>query len=162
MYVALPSITETLEELESLLKRERNPHLRPRLHLLILLQSAQVESRQEAAAHLAVHRNTVGRWLGAYASGGLAALRCYGHASGQSGQRSLPSAAWQALKDRLQGVGFSSYGEAQDWLREEWGQTIPYSTLHGWIHYRLGAKLKRSRPRHEKQRLRSAQPFLRA
>lgn len=156
MYVSLPSITETLDELQSRLKRERNPSLRPRVQLLVLIQSAEVKSRGAAARHLAVHRNTVGRWLAAYEQGGLSALLSPGQSGGQRGQRSLAPQVWQALRDRLQDSGFASYTEAQDWLKDEWGQSVPYSTLHGWIRYRLNAKLKRSRPRHEKQRPRSA------
>src|SRR3712207_9019145 len=38
----------------------------PRLHLLGLLKSGQVTSRAQAAAHLALHRNTVAAWLRRY------------------------------------------------------------------------------------------------
>ena len=70
----LPCITEDLESLQARLRSERDPPLRPRLHLLVLLKSGQVTTRREAAAHLAVHRNTVALWLRTYRDGGLPAL----------------------------------------------------------------------------------------
>ena len=36
----------------------------------------------------------------------------------------------------------------------QYGQPIPYSTVHEWVRYRLQAKLKRPRPSHPKKRRR--------
>src|SRR5918912_1453661 len=77
MYQPLPPITEDLAILEERLRRERDPKRKPRLHLLVLLKSRQVTSRGQAAAHLAVHRNTVAVWLRRYRDGGLEALLTY-------------------------------------------------------------------------------------
>ncbi len=51
MYKPLPTIAEELDLLQARLRHERDPHLRPRLHLLVLLKSGQVRSRRQAAAH---------------------------------------------------------------------------------------------------------------
>ena len=59
MYQPLPFIREDLETLHIRLHSERDPKRKPRLHLLVLLKSGQVSSRGQAAAHLALHRNTV-------------------------------------------------------------------------------------------------------
>jgi hypothetical protein len=77
MYQPLPPITEDLAILEDQLRRERDPKRKPRLHLLVLLKSGQVTSRGQAAAHLALHRNTVAAWLRRYRDGGLEALLTY-------------------------------------------------------------------------------------
>ena len=45
-----PTVRETVEQLRVLLDAERNPRLRPRLQLLLLIRSGQVQSREEAAA----------------------------------------------------------------------------------------------------------------
>src|SRR5215216_531558 len=74
MYQPLPPITEDLDILEEQLRRERDPKRKPCLHLLVLLKSGQVTSRGQAAAHLALHRNTVAAWLRRYRDGGLEAL----------------------------------------------------------------------------------------
>ena len=152
MYQPLPPITEDLETLEDRLRRERDPKRKPRLHLLVLLKSGQVTSRSDAAAHLAVHRNTVAVWLRRYRDGGLEALLTYKEAGAPAGQKTLPPAVFAPLQARLATAsGFASYVELQQWLREEFGLDVPYPTLHGLVRYQLKAKLKRPRPSHAKK-----------
>jgi transposase len=152
MYQPLPPITEGLTALEEQLRRERDPKRKPRLHLLVLLQSGQVTSRGQAAAHLALHRNTVAVWLRRYRDGGLDALLTYKEAGAPAGQKTLPPAVFEQLKTRLATpTGFASYLDVQRWLREALALEVPYKTLHGIVHYQLKAKLKRPRPRHAKK-----------
>ena len=87
MYQPLPPITEDLEPLTERLRRERAPKRKLRLHLLVLLKSEQVTSRGQAAAHLALHRNTVGTWLRYYQDRGLEALLTYKEAGAPAGQK---------------------------------------------------------------------------
>lgn len=152
MYQPLPPITEDLAILEERLRRERDPKRKPRLHLLVLLKSAQVTSRGQAAAHLALHRNTVAVWLRRYRDGGLEALLTYKEAGAPAGQKTLPPPVFEQLKRRLATpTGFASYLDIQRWLRAEFGLDVPYKTLHGIVHYQLKAKLKRPRPSHAKK-----------
>jgi transposase len=152
MYQPLPSIIEDLETLEDRLRRERDPKRKPRLHLLVLLKSAQVTSRSQAAAHLALHRNTVAAWLRRYQDGGLEALLTYKEAGAPAGQKTLSPVVFEQLQARLAtSSGFTSYVELQQWLREEYDLQVPYTTLHGIVRYQLQAKLKRPRPRHAKK-----------
>ena len=94
MYQPLPCMTEDLKSLQARLRRARDPQLRPRLHLLVLLKSGQVTTRRQAAAHLAVHRNTVALWLRTYRAGGLTALLTYKETGAPAGQQSLPTAVF--------------------------------------------------------------------
>jgi hypothetical protein len=71
MYKPLPVVADALDELVTHMKRERDGQHCLRSHLLVLIASHTVEERQQAAAHLDVHRNTVGNWLHAYQEGGL-------------------------------------------------------------------------------------------
>ncbi len=158
MYKPLPHITEALADLEAQLRRTRDPQRRRRLHLLVLLRSGEVRSRQEAALHLAVHRNTIGRWLSAYQSGGLDALLRIESPGAKPEQRTLSAALLAALQERLDQEGFASYGEVRTWLAEEYAVEVPYSTLHKLVRYRLGAKLKRARPVHAKKTLPRSPP----
>ena len=151
MYKPLPHITEPLADLEAQLKRTRDPQRRRRLHLLVLLCSGEVQSRQEAAAHLAVHRNTIGRWLAAYQCGGLEELLRLDAPGAKPEQRTLSPAVLAALQERLDHEGFASYVEVRTWLAEEYGVEVPYPTLHKLVRYRLGAKLKCARPVHAKK-----------
>lgn len=152
MYQPLPPITEALDILEERLRRERDPKLKPRLHLLVLLKSGQVPSRQQAAAQLAVHRNTITAWLRRYRHGGLDALLTYPEPGAPAGQKTLPPPVFEQLKTRLATpTGFASYLEVQCWLREEFALEVPYKTLHGIVRYQLKAKLKRPGPSHAKK-----------
>lgn len=160
MYQPLPTITEDLQTLEDRLRRERDPKRKPRLHLLVLLKAGQVTSRGQAAAHLALHRNTVATWLRRYRAGGLEALLTYKEAGAPAGQKTLPPAVFTQLQARLAtSPGFASYLEVQHWLREEFALEVPYKTLHGIVRYQLKAKLKRPRPSHGKKTVRRVPPL---
>src|SRR5919201_3705199 len=125
MYQPLPPITEDLAILEERVRRERDPKRKPRLHLLVLLKSRQVTSRGQAAAHLAVHRNTVAVWLRRYRDGGLEALLTYKEAGAPAGQKTLPPAVFEQLQTRLATPrGFASYLDLQHWLCDAFGLEV--------------------------------------
>ncbi len=147
-----PPIKESAEELKDLLTHERSAKRRNRLHLLFLIRSGQVKSREEAAARLLVHRNSVWTWLQAYRAGGLEQMLRIGRTGPKPVQKSLSPPVFNALEKQVRGEGFSGYTHAQEWLRIQFGCDLPYSTVHKLIRYRLGAKLKRARPRHQKKR----------
>lgn len=147
-----PTIKESAEELKDLLTYEQSAKRRNRLHLLFLISSGQVKDREEAAARLVVHRNSVRNWLEAYKAGGLKQMLRIGKPGPKPVQKSLSPPVFNALEKQIEGEGFSGYTHAQEWLRTEFGASLPYSTVHKLIRYRLGAKLKRARPRHQKKR----------
>jgi hypothetical protein len=90
-------ITEDLDLLQTRLRSERDPQLRPRLHLLVLLKSGQGTTRRQAADHLAVHRNTITGWLRQYRHGGLEALLRYKEPGAPAGQKTLPPAVFTGV-----------------------------------------------------------------
>src|SRR5215207_9929767 len=102
-----PSILETAEDLQARIEREQDARLRSRLHLLLLIRSDQVKSRTEAARHLAMHRNSVKNWLDAYRRGGLGELLRIGTTGPKPEQKTLPPAVFEALRERVEGEGFS-------------------------------------------------------
>ena len=146
-----PSIAEETPTLERHLRREGEPLRKQRLHLLVLITTGAVSTQAEAARHLALHRNTIRRYLQKYRTGGLEALLEVGAAGQPPGQRLLPPKVFEALKARLDAHGFASYTEAHRWVEERFDLEVNYKSLHKLIRYRLGAKLKRSRPRHRKR-----------
>jgi len=148
---ALPEVFESVEELESLLARTKDPQRKQRVHLLLLVRSGRVKSRVAAARHLAAHRNSVGDWLEKYEKGGLRAMLEIGKPGAKQGIRVLSPAALEALQARLDGEGFDSFTKIQEWLSSEFGVEIPYPSVHRIVRYRLKSKLKRARPRHVKK-----------
>ena len=152
----LPDITEPVAHLERLVRKERDAQIQRRFHMLLLLKSGEAKSRSAAARHLGVHRNTIATWLTLYEDGGLEGIQHVGEPGPEPGQQSIPPEVMQALEERLAGPeGFASYKAIQQWLAEEHGVELCYSTVHGIVRYEMGAKLKTPRPSHPKKSLKS-------
>lgn len=138
-------ISESVEELKVLLRRQTSASDKERVQLLYLLKSEQAKTVQAAAKLLGRHRVTVQRWLRLYDQGGLASLLSHKPRLGR--QPSIPQWAQDALNKRLQQEdGFNSYGEICQWLESDLGIISPYKTVHQLVHYRLGASPKVARP----------------
>jgi transposase len=154
MKTPMPSIHETPAELKALLADERDAQKHQRLQALYLLQTQQARTRRRVAQLLGVNRDAVGRWLTAYARGGIPQLLTIAQAPGK---RPLVSEALQqALRGRLaQPRGFGSYTAIRHWLRQECGVPIAYKTVHKLVRYTLRAKLKVPRRSHIKKILRT-------
>ncbi len=143
----LPPIAETVDELKLRLHQERNVHKRQRLQMLYLLASGQAHERQDVAALLGVHRNTIGRWLAIYAVGGLEALLDTYVASGKP--LSLSPDVLASLEQALrQPAGFASYEALRQWLRQTHQLDVKYKTLYTIVRTRCKARLKVPRPSH--------------
>ncbi|MBC8123050.1 MAG: helix-turn-helix domain-containing protein [Gemmatimonadaceae bacterium] len=133
----LIEIAEDPGKLKDLMRREPNPNLRDRLHVLYLLSSGAVVQEQDVARILARGTATIRRWLNAYKSGGLEALLSQKPKTGKP--RSVPPDVVAALEVRLANLdgAFRSYGEAQRWLAESFGVEVDYKVVHALIKYRL-------------------------
>ena len=146
----IPPIHETPAEVQQLLKAERDAHTQRRLQALYLLQTQQARTRRQVARLLGGNRDTVGRWLAAYAQGGSPQLLTMAKAPGKPPL--LSEAIRQALRDRLaQPQGFASYKAIWQWLRQEYGLAIAYKTVHRLVRDTLRAKLKVPRKSHRKK-----------
>lgn len=155
-----PTITEDLDTLNDRLRQARLAIVKQRLHLLVLVKSDPTLTRQQAAERLALHRNTITRWLRLYQHGGLDALLERRSRGAPAEQKSLPTEVMAQLQARLHTPpGLIRYTQAQRWLQEEFNLEMSYSTLHQIIRYRLQAKLKRARPSHAKKTPTSASAF---
>ena len=148
----LPEITEPVERLERLIRKEKDAQIQRRFHMLLLLKTGEAKSQSAAARQLGVHRHSVADWLSLYEEGGIEKIQEVEDPGPEPGQTSIPSDVMEALKDRLaEPEGFGSYKEIQRWLAEEQGLELCYSTVHGIVRYDLGAKPKSPRPSHPKK-----------
>ena len=137
----IPPIHETAEALKRLLTAERDAQKQPRLQALYLLQTQQARTRLQVARLLGVSRNTVGRWLAAYQTGGVPQMPTIATAPGKTPL--LSDAIREALRQRLaEPGGFASYKAIWQWLRQEYGVPIAYKTVHRFVRSTLRATLK--------------------
>ena len=139
------TIAESAESLEKQLKNSRTASQKERLQMLWWIKTGQITKHQTLAQLLGRDASTVTRWLQKYRQGGLSELLAVKKAPGKS--RHLTSEALAGLQERLEkGPGFNSYGEIVEWLKVNYQLHLRYATVYHWVHYRLKAKLKVSRP----------------
>jgi transposase len=148
---AIPTILETVEELNICLQREHDGRKRLRVQMLYLLASGQANERQQVAHLLGIHRNTIGRWLASYQTGGLPALLALYVPEGK--QPSLDPDVLASIEGALQKPeGFASSTALRQWVLQTHHIDSNYKTLYTLVRSRFGAKLKVPRPSHAKKR----------
>jgi transposase len=151
MKKSIPAIHETPEELQQLLHTESDAQRHQRVQTLSFLQTHHARTRKQVARWLGVSRNTVGRWLAAYETGGLKQMLRIAKAPGKVPL--LTPAMQQALREHVaQPEGFASYKAIWRWVQQEYGVPIAYKTVHKLVRYHLRAKLKVPRKSHLKKR----------
>ncbi|MBD2175863.1 helix-turn-helix domain-containing protein [Pseudanabaena sp. FACHB-1998] len=137
------NITESVEELKQIMKKQKNPSDKDRVQLLYLLKSEQTKTVQDAAKMLGKHRVTVQEWLKLYRDGGI--IELLNHKPRVGRKHSIPQWAQDALSQRLQtGEEFKSYHEICQWLEKQLGIVSTYKTVHQLVRYRLKALPKAS------------------
>jgi transposase len=67
-------IRETIEELTTLMRKEKDVLRHEKLQVLYWLQTQTVDSVLSAAVRLGKHRTTIQRWLSSYRKGGIEKL----------------------------------------------------------------------------------------
>lgn len=147
-----PEITESVEELEEGLKKARELAVFKRYKVLLLAKTNEGITREQIGKEVGSHKNTVCDWIKLYERSGLKGLMVLGEPGPDKGQRTIPPAAMKALKARLDAQGFTSYKAIHDWLVDQWELTdLKYNTVWHIVRRQMKAKLKRSRPSHQKK-----------
>src|SRR5262245_10113837 len=104
----IPPIHEPPEEPKHPLSPEHEAQKHQRVQALYLHQTQQARTRHRVVHLLGVNRDTAGRWLDAYALGGMA--RMLAVASAPSKPAFMSSAMQQGLRERLaQPQGFARF-----------------------------------------------------
>ena len=147
----VPEITESVEDLKGLLRQAKKKHEIQRLNVLYLLKSGAAKNRIQVAKLLGVDRTSVGTWLAAYETGGLAKLLKRGYAPGRVAI--LTEQQQEVLRKALEKPeGFHSYVQIQDYIAQTFGVKMNYKAVYAMVHDKWGAKLKVPRPSHEKKK----------
>lgn len=146
----VPEITESVEDLKSLLRQAKKKHEIQRLNALYLLKSGAAKNRIQVANLLGVDRTSVGTWLAAYETGGFPELLKRGYAPGR-----VPILTEQQQDDLRKALekpeGFQSYVHIQEYIAETFGVQMNYKAVYAMVHDKWGAELKVPRSSHEKK-----------
>ena len=137
----IPTIYEPPEERQRLLQTESEVPRHQRLQTLSLVQTQQARTRRQVARLLGVRRHTVGRWVAAYAAGGVVRRLTSAKAPGTAPL--LSPAIRHALRERLpQPDGCASDKAIGPGLQHDYGLSIAYTTVHKLVRDHLHATWK--------------------
>ena len=67
----VPDITESVEDLKSLMKTTKNATQKNKIRMLYLLKSGDAKNRKDVASILGMCTKTIGLWLSKYEAEGL-------------------------------------------------------------------------------------------
>ena len=147
----VPDITESVEELKSLMGQSKQGYQKQRLSTLYLLRSGQAKNRKRVAELLGVHRTTIGQWMSSDETGGLEKLLERRYPPGRI--PALTEEQQNSLRAELQkSQGFRSYTEIQQYIADTFGVDMKYKAVYALVHDKWKAKLKVPRPSHIKKR----------
>jgi putative transposase len=144
-------IRETIEELTTLMRKEKDVLRHEKLQVLYWLKAKTVDSVLSAAVRLGKHPTTIQRWLSSYRKGGIEKLLLQKPRSGRP-RIMNPETVERLSKELQEPKGCSSYKEVHQWLTSCCEVKVAYRTVPQWARYRLKGKLKVPRPVSEKQK----------
>ncbi|RMH75587.1 MAG: helix-turn-helix domain-containing protein [Cyanobacteria bacterium J007] len=139
-------IAETADELKTLLGKQKTSQKFLRVQALYLLKTGQVKTVTDLSNLLGKHRVTVQNWLKLYKKEGLQGLLQDRHSGGR--KSSIPDWAIEELKKKVkEKKEFKTYGEIQQWFKEELGVDASYMAVYELVRYKLKAKVKSRKSR---------------
>ena len=146
-------IKESVEELESRLKKERHPKVYRRLEILLWLKSGKVKTMKAACDLKGMNKSQGNKIWRKYREEGLESYLSMYKGIG----RYSPIKDKKELQDRLSKEGFSTINEARLWILETYGISYTENGLGNFFRANK-IKLKTGRSSHPKkdEKLRSA------
>lgn len=145
----LITVKEEISNLKSLYSKAQI-HLRPRYKMLLLIAGGQTSS-QELAAKTGVSRNTIAIWKRSYSEGGIEQLTS--DLRGGDYKSNISADDKKKIEKKLSDAknAFTSFAQAQTWLKEELGIDKNYHAVNKYLKRNFGAKLKVGRKSHVKK-----------
>ena len=146
------NITQTAQQLKSLLVKQTTARGKERILALYLLKINRANTLKDLAIILGRDTATLYRWLHHYKANGLEGMLAA--RKGQGRKPAIPQAVMEQLRQQLKNPDqFRSYGAVKNWLKEQYGIDASYKVVHEAVRYKLNVKLKSSKPRNgEKHR----------
>jgi len=143
------SIIESSEDLKKLLSKAPIHH-RPRLKMLVLI-SQGIHLNATLAAKTGAGLRSIVRWKQTYSSNGLEGL--LSDKRGGDYRSSIDEAGKAKLEAKLSDPkgAFTSFGQAQAWIKEELNVDMNYHAVNKYLKRNFGASLKVGRKSHVKK-----------
>jgi transposase len=136
--------------LQKLIRNEQNRLRLHRLSALYLFKTEQACTYSAIGKLLGYERHTVSSWFERYRLHGLKALLEV-EKPGPKEKTKITKETLALLQAKLdaEGSALRTYRQIQQWLNDEHGIKLSYSTVHGIIRYDFGLNLKRRRHTHK-------------
>lgn len=143
------SVTESVETLKKRLTNAPTHH-RPRLKMLFLIAQG-THANPILAAKTGASLRSIIRWKQTYAAGGLQAL--LSDKRGGDRRSSFSEQDKEKLSQKLSDPkdAFTSFGQAQQWIKENLGVAMNYHAVNKYLKRNFGARLKVGRKSHVKK-----------
>lgn len=143
------TVKEGVDEIKSLYSKAPI-HLRTRYKMLLLILNG-CTGTNDLASKTGVSRNTISIWKQRYSIGGLDRLRSDDR--GGDFKSEISAADKKKIEKKLSDPkdAFTSFGQAQVWLKEELGIDKNYHAVNKYLKRNFGAKLKVGRKSHVKK-----------
>jgi putative transposase len=140
------NITQTAQQLKSLLVKQTTARGKERLLALYLLKINRAKTLKDLAIVLGRDTATLYRWLHHYKTNGLEGMLAV--RKGQGRKPAIPQAVMEQLRQQLENTNqFRSYGAVKNWLKEQYEIDASYKVVHEAVRYKLNVNLKSSKPR---------------
>ena len=154
------SIKETESEMRKLISKQVKQKNKDRLRSLLYIKTNKYETRQALSQGLGYHKRTMERWLSKYREGGMKAMLIPDVLERESGI--VTTEIHEGLSQRLQDPesGFSSYVEAQHWVKEKYGVQMSYQWIRAYMIKKFKTKIKQPRKSHINKDDQATEAFL--
>lgn len=153
-------ISESVEDLKKLLRKQKTLKGEKRVKCLLELKTDRFETRQHLADYLGVHIRTLERWLNSYRSAGVHEMLLDRPKNKRSKiiTPAMHSSLERKVNDSLN--PFLGYWDAQNWIRQEFGIEIKYQRIREYLIQHFRTKLKTPRKSHYKKDEEAEKAFL--
>ena len=153
-------IAETEKDLKKMLSKQLKSKNRDRIKSLLYIKTKKYETREELSNALGYHIRTMERWLSKYKTAGIKAMLIPDVLIRKS--QIVTPQIHEALSKRVYDPqnGFSSYVEAQHWVKEKFGVEITYHWLRAYMINKFKTKIKQARKSHVKKDNQAIEVFL--
>ena len=129
-------IKESVEELEELLRKERDVRIYKRIRVIYLLKKTPNIQLKDVSEKMEISIQSVKKYWGLYKKGGIKNLKL--NYKGRIPR--LSKEEFERFKERAK-EGFESLKEMQEWIREEFNKELSIKTISYWCK-KLGIKKK--------------------